>query len=218
MDRIPRGCVRRRVQVRSSERVSPTDVGCSIKCHGDDNSNAPPKGTSGETETTSVAVGAHRSHLNIAPTWHRLAQCGDCHIVPAMVDTPGHIDGDVRDDRRSGRGVERHHLHHEVSRQRRGRRRPADADLDTRRRIADDLQQLPQSAAAAATRRRIPVRDLPPDARRKRHDIPRSGDPYRRRCPGEISQPRWSDAKCYEARLTMDGVTALLMPIRRGVA
>jgi len=69
-------------------------LGCSIDCHGDDTSNAPPKTASGETSQTAVAVGAHRSHLNVAPTWHRQVACSDCHIVPTRVDAPGHIDGD----------------------------------------------------------------------------------------------------------------------------
>jgi predicted CxxxxCH...CXXCH cytochrome family protein len=68
--------------------------GCAIECHGDSTSNAPPKSMSGATETTSVAVGAHRAHLNVASTWHRMVECGDCHIVPATVDAPGHLDGD----------------------------------------------------------------------------------------------------------------------------
>jgi predicted CxxxxCH...CXXCH cytochrome family protein len=69
-------------------------AGCAIDCHGDDTSNAPPKSMSGATETSSVAVGAHREHMNVAPTWHRQIQCGDCHVVPGEVGAPGHIDGD----------------------------------------------------------------------------------------------------------------------------
>jgi predicted CxxxxCH...CXXCH cytochrome family protein len=69
-------------------------LGCSIECHGDSISNAPPKTMSGETETTSIAVGAHRVHLDVAPDWHRKVECGDCHTVPATVDAPGHRDGD----------------------------------------------------------------------------------------------------------------------------
>ncbi|HWU88409.1 MAG TPA: CxxxxCH/CxxCH domain-containing protein [Kofleriaceae bacterium] len=69
-------------------------AGCAIGCHGTDSSNAPPKSISGATETTSVAVGAHQQHLNVAPTWHRQIACVDCHVVPAEVDSPGHIDGD----------------------------------------------------------------------------------------------------------------------------
>src|SRR5689334_7323215 len=69
-------------------------LGCSISCHGDDTSNAPPKTVAGATETTSVAVGAHRTHLSIESTWHRAVACADCHVVPAEVSSPGHIDGD----------------------------------------------------------------------------------------------------------------------------
>jgi predicted CxxxxCH...CXXCH cytochrome family protein len=69
-------------------------LGCAIECHGDDVSNAPPKSVSGAMETTAVAVGAHRSHLDVAPTWHRKVACEDCHVVPAEVDSPGHLDGD----------------------------------------------------------------------------------------------------------------------------
>jgi len=68
--------------------------GCAIECHGDDTSNAPPKSMSGATETTSVAVGAHRVHLTVEPDWHQPVQCQDCHVVPEERDAPGHIDGD----------------------------------------------------------------------------------------------------------------------------
>ncbi|HWO21173.1 MAG TPA: CxxxxCH/CxxCH domain-containing protein [Kofleriaceae bacterium] len=69
-------------------------LGCSIDCHGDDISNAPPKSMSGATATTDVAIGAHRAHLNVAATWHRQVACSDCHVVPAEVGAPGHLDGD----------------------------------------------------------------------------------------------------------------------------
>jgi len=69
-------------------------TGCAITCHGTDTSNAPPRSISGATETTAVGIGAHRAHLNIAPTWHRQIECVDCHVVPDAVDSPGHMDGD----------------------------------------------------------------------------------------------------------------------------
>jgi predicted CxxxxCH...CXXCH cytochrome family protein len=68
--------------------------GCSIACHGDDTSNAPPKSVSGATDTTATPVGAHQAHLIASPTWHHKVECADCHVVPATVDAPGHIDGD----------------------------------------------------------------------------------------------------------------------------
>ena len=69
-------------------------AGCAIGCHGTDTSNAPPKSISGAMETTAVAVGAHQAHMNAAPTWHLKVECSDCHVVPAEVGSPGHIDGD----------------------------------------------------------------------------------------------------------------------------
>lgn len=71
-------------------------LGCSLDCHGTDTSNAPPRSVSGAMDTASVAVGAHRQHLTAASTWHRPVQCADCHVVPAEVGSPGHIDGDNR--------------------------------------------------------------------------------------------------------------------------
>ena len=69
-------------------------AGCAFGCHGDDNSNAPPKSISGATETTSTAVGAHQVHMNPLPAWHHRVECADCHVVPAAVGDAGHIDGD----------------------------------------------------------------------------------------------------------------------------
>src|SRR5262245_58323893 len=71
-------------------------AGCALGCHGTDDSNAPPVGIKGDTDTTSVGVGAHRAHVAVAPTWHRQIECADCHVVPAEVGSPGHIDGDNR--------------------------------------------------------------------------------------------------------------------------
>ena len=63
-------------------------------CHGDAsrpaNKPAPPLGTQGETLTTEPAVGAHQQHLTVSSTWHRDAQCSDCHSVPA---SPSHTNG-----------------------------------------------------------------------------------------------------------------------------
>src|SRR5688572_1643857 len=60
-------------------------LGCSQSCHGTDTSNAPPKSTTGVMETSAVAVGAHRQHLTVAPTWHRQLECADCHVVPTDI-------------------------------------------------------------------------------------------------------------------------------------
>jgi predicted CxxxxCH...CXXCH cytochrome family protein len=82
----------------TSNEISPPNAeplaGCSMSCHGSDASNAPPKSIMGATDTSSVAVGAHQQHLDPAPTWHRKVACADCHVVPADVASPGHMDGD----------------------------------------------------------------------------------------------------------------------------
>lgn len=70
-------------------------LGCAGACHGDETSIAPPKDTTGGVETTLRSVGAHRDHLNPAPTWHRKILCEDCHQVPAAAGDPGHIDTPV---------------------------------------------------------------------------------------------------------------------------
>src|SRR4051794_3608615 len=67
-------------------------LGCSSSCHGGDTSNAPPMSITQATATTSVGVGAHQAHMTVAPSWHRAVQCADCHVVPAEVGSPGHID------------------------------------------------------------------------------------------------------------------------------
>jgi hypothetical protein len=69
-------------------------AGCSLACHGDDTSNAPPKSVANLTDTTATAVGAHRAHLVASPAWHRAVECADCHVVPETIGAPGHIDGD----------------------------------------------------------------------------------------------------------------------------
>lgn len=68
-------------------------LGCSTGCHGDPDSNAPPADLNGGVDTTLVGVGAHRSHLQAEPTWHRRVDCSDCHLVPNNVADEGHLDG-----------------------------------------------------------------------------------------------------------------------------
>ncbi|MBI5488718.1 MAG: CxxxxCH/CxxCH domain-containing protein [Deltaproteobacteria bacterium] len=63
-------------------------------CHGDSTSAAPPLSLADETVTTARGVGAHRSHLG-SSDWHREVRCDDCHIVPAELLSPGHIDTDL---------------------------------------------------------------------------------------------------------------------------
>jgi predicted CxxxxCH...CXXCH cytochrome family protein len=59
-------------------------------CHGDATSPAPPRDLAGNLFTTAIGVGAHRAHLG-----SRLSSpiaCAECHVVPAAIGDPGHID------------------------------------------------------------------------------------------------------------------------------
>lgn len=68
------------------------NAGCSLGCHGDSKSPAPPSNLEGKTETNLRTVGAHRAHLNAASTMFRAVECQDCHVVPENVGDPGHMD------------------------------------------------------------------------------------------------------------------------------
>ena len=66
-------------------------------CHGDfsDASKiAPPRALNGDTDSTSVAVGAHYAHLYRPNDLRTSAyiSCTECHSVPATVWQTGHID------------------------------------------------------------------------------------------------------------------------------
>jgi predicted CxxxxCH...CXXCH cytochrome family protein len=69
--------------------------GCSA-CHGDSLSSAPPQSLAGDTDPGKMGVGAHRSHIAVseASTWHSAMLCEYCHVVPAEVGSPGHMDDD----------------------------------------------------------------------------------------------------------------------------
>jgi predicted CxxxxCH...CXXCH cytochrome family protein len=60
-------------------------------CHGDDRNAAPPLSTDGGSETTAITVGAHQSHVTDGYI-RKALYCGECHVVPASVGDPGHID------------------------------------------------------------------------------------------------------------------------------
>jgi len=69
-------------------------ISCTF-CHGgiDNQTGAPPVGLSGETSTTDIAVGAHTSHLEGEFITNGF-NCTQCHILPATISDPGHIDAD----------------------------------------------------------------------------------------------------------------------------
>ena len=62
-------------------------------CHGGPAGPAPPTDTHGSADTTHRGVGAHATHLAASNT-HAPIACGDCHLVPASVLDPTHLDGD----------------------------------------------------------------------------------------------------------------------------
>ena len=65
--------------------------GCS-GCHGSASSPAPPVDLSGNQFTTALGVGAHQAHLQASSRISAPIPCTACHAVPALVDSPGHID------------------------------------------------------------------------------------------------------------------------------
>lgn len=67
-------------------------TGACSGCHGNADNAAPPSSTKGLTSTAERAVGAHQQHLRNGAL-RRAVACGECHLVPATVDAPGHIDG-----------------------------------------------------------------------------------------------------------------------------
>ncbi len=62
-------------------------------CHGGvDINNAPPKDTHGNVNPGAPGVGAHQAHLAGSSIATALTCTEGCHIVPASVYTPGHLD------------------------------------------------------------------------------------------------------------------------------
>ena len=66
-------------------------AGCS-GCHGDATTPAPPSDLSGNTQIAAIGVGAHRAHLDVPTRLRGPIPCATCHLVPAAIDSVGHID------------------------------------------------------------------------------------------------------------------------------
>lgn len=68
--------------------------GVCVSCHGGQNdlSGAPPTGLEGETADSTIAVGAHSSHLEGSEIAAPI-ECVTCHIVPALPSDPSHREG-----------------------------------------------------------------------------------------------------------------------------
>ena len=67
-----------------------------IGCHGSDTTSSPPEDAHGNTATTAIGVGAHRSHVDGASGIARKSDCNICHEKPAVVFSPGHLDGTTK--------------------------------------------------------------------------------------------------------------------------
>lgn len=65
--------------------------GCS-GCHGSESSAAPPRDLAGNLFTTALGVGAHQAHLQVPGELRGPVACATCHLVPATVTAPGHVD------------------------------------------------------------------------------------------------------------------------------
>jgi predicted CxxxxCH...CXXCH cytochrome family protein len=62
------------------------------KCHGSDESPAPPADLLGEATPARRGVGAHRAHLFSVHGLAKPVPCESCHIVPPTSERPGHMD------------------------------------------------------------------------------------------------------------------------------
>ncbi len=83
----------------------PDPAGCAEGCHGTATTPAPPPDTSGSADPTAVGVGAHAAHLDT--TRAVPVPCDGCHVVPAAVADPGHLQDVPADDTFTGVAVAR---------------------------------------------------------------------------------------------------------------
>lgn len=76
-------------------------------CHGSGPLGAPPAGLDGSTEPSSPSVGAHARHLDatLPDRIGAVAECNDCHEVPASLEAEGHIDDSAPADVRLWSGL-----------------------------------------------------------------------------------------------------------------
>ncbi len=79
---------------RDEPATLPTTNTLCDDCHGQNGESAPPLDVGGNSATNFTGVGAHREHLG-ASAWHATIACDECHIVPALVGAPGHVDGSL---------------------------------------------------------------------------------------------------------------------------
>lgn len=76
-------------------------------CHGSAGSPAPPFDLAGNQHITALGVGAHQAHLVGASRLAAPVPCATCHVVPATIDAPGHIDTPAPAEVTAGLGWDR---------------------------------------------------------------------------------------------------------------
>jgi len=69
------------------------DSGTCSACHGEGDDPAPPRDLGGNRLASALGVGAHQEHLRAGRLRGPIA-CGECHVVPAQLTSPGHLDPD----------------------------------------------------------------------------------------------------------------------------
>ncbi len=79
-------------QTRSPEVATGADALCT-RCHGNGDNAAPPQSAHGATDWRDPSVGAHQAHVK-GGALAGPVPCQTCHVVPATVDAPGHMDSD----------------------------------------------------------------------------------------------------------------------------
>jgi predicted CxxxxCH...CXXCH cytochrome family protein len=90
VDSDDRSIIDKDLHVNGSVEVS-FDDSCNA-CHGGTNA-APPLDIEGNRRTTAAGVGAHQTHV-LGTERSRAVECSECHVVPADIFDPGHMDTD----------------------------------------------------------------------------------------------------------------------------
>jgi predicted CxxxxCH...CXXCH cytochrome family protein len=84
----------KRPELHVDGKVEVAFKGACNACHGQGDAGAPPPDLSGQSQPSAPGAGAHAVHLTGGAT-HGPVDCAECHVVPAAVDSPGHIDNDA---------------------------------------------------------------------------------------------------------------------------
>jgi predicted CxxxxCH...CXXCH cytochrome family protein len=79
------------VHVDGTAQIGDGTGSCS-GCHGSAKNAAPPSDLSGNTTPDALGVGAHQAHLTNSQRLTAPIACNSCHLVPAAIQSPGHLD------------------------------------------------------------------------------------------------------------------------------